>query len=416
MEIVKEKSPEGLIVRVKGRLDATWSDPLEEELSEILRSGERRIFLDLSQVDFLSSAGIRVIQQSWKEVHAIGGVLAVVDPSAAVQSILQLTGLTDMLKTEQERGAPAAESQPPLDLPDTGPVRFSIHAAEPRRTLGCRVWGDPARFASASYREEDCTRLSLGVDACAVGLGAFGEGFEDCRARFGEFLTAAGTTVHLPTGERASPDYFLPAGAFVPEVLALYAAIFEGAFSHQAAFEPAEGESLCLVDLAEAALILTGAPGAGLVMVAESAGLSGAALRRSPATGGSPFAFPDAREWLSFAQEKVHSRSLALVVGIASREPGELAPFLRPVRKGSGLLGHFHAAVFSYRALPAGPLDLTRTVAGLFETQDLLAVLHLVNDERALAGPGESELVRGTLWAGPLGEVTRMRGPAGAVS
>ena len=122
--------------------------------------------------------------------------------------------------------------------------------------------------------------------------------------------------------------------------------------------------------------------------------------------------YPAVREWVSFSQQKVHLRSVVLAVGIAAREPSApLAPFLRPLKRGGNPWGHFHAAVFSYRALRAGEQDLGETVRSLFETQDLLGVLHLLNDDRALSGMGESEFARGSLWSGPLSVEATPRSP-----
>ncbi|HEX2464055.1 MAG TPA: hypothetical protein VHR17_05460, partial [Thermoanaerobaculia bacterium] len=80
-------------------------------------------------------------------------------------------------------------------------------------------------------------------------------------------------------------------------------------------------------------------------------------------------------------------------------------PFLRPIGA-SGLTGHFHAAAFSHRPLPRGPLELKPTVAGLFEAEATRGLLHLIRDDRPLTGLGESELSRGALWAASIDRVT----------
>jgi hypothetical protein len=137
-------------------------------------------------------------------------------------------------------------------------------------------------------------------------------------------------------------------------------------------------------------------------MVAESAGLMGAALRRSPATGDGNkplFDHPRIREWLSFTPERAFPRGLVLTVGVAARVvPPALQPLLRPLGGERAEQGHFHAAAFSYSPLPKGRIDLAATVADLFRGERLQGVLHLVNDDRAIVGAGESEFVRGACW------------------
>ncbi len=77
---------------------------------------------------------------------------------------------------------------------------------------------------------------------------------------------------------------------------------------------------------------------------------------------------------------------------------------LRPLGKDGGATGHFHAAVFSYRALQRGELNLRTEIQALFNTESLQGLLHLLPDDREITGLGESEFLRGALWTGPIEE------------
>jgi hypothetical protein len=207
------------------------------------------------------------------------------------------------------------------------------------------------------------------------------------------------------------PDYVVSAGALVPSLEVLYALVCQGSFAALARFEkPPEGR-VGLSHVAEACLDVAGADAAGIVMVAESAGLVGVALRRSPAsaaTGDVPFDYPQVREWRSFTPERAHPRSLALVTGVVTRaESAELAAWVRPLGKPPSPAGHLHAAAFSYRPLQKGAIDLAPTVSGLFEGESLQSVLHLLADDRELVGIGESEFTRGACWIAPIAEVVK---------
>jgi hypothetical protein len=104
-----------------------------------------------------------------------------------------------------------------------------------------------------------------------------------------------------------------------------------------------------------------------------------------------------------FTPERAYARSLALVAGVATRvEHAALAPFVRPLAPQSPIRGHFHAAAFPYRAQSKGLLRLEDSVAGLFESESVLGLLHLLHDDRPYSGAGESEFVRGSFWAGPV--------------
>ena len=124
-----------------------------------------------------------------------------------------------------------------------------------------------------------------------------------------------------------------------------------------------------LGEIVEECLEIAGAEALGhRHQIAESAGLIGTALRRSPALRDSEtalFAFPQVRDWLSFAAEPVYTRALTLVVGIAARKaPALLMPLLRPLGQ-SALAAHFHAAAFSYRPMKGRELDLKATISEL---------------------------------------------------
>jgi hypothetical protein len=149
----------------------------------------------------------------------------------------------------------------------------------------------------------------------------------------------------------------------------------------------------------------------GVVMIAESAGLIGAALRRSPvlAPESNAFEFPRIRDWLSFTAERAYTKSVVLAAGVAVRgSAGPLAPVIRTFPNASGLpvSGHFHAAAFSYRPLQRGHIDLKASIKSLFEGQTLESILHLLSDDRAFSGSGQSELVRGACWAAPISHIT----------
>jgi hypothetical protein len=140
------------------------------------------------------------------------------------------------------------------------------------------------------------------------------------------------------------------------------------------------------------------------LIAGETEGLVGAALLKSPVdirNGVDPFVHPDVRQWLSLTPEPEHSRSTALVVGVATRKvTTELAPFVRPLAcaRSAELHGHFHAAVVPFRPLPGGAIELAATVSHVFEPGRIDSILHLLGDSRAIVGAGESSFARGVCW------------------
>jgi len=406
MEIVTQRERDILEVRVTGRLDAYWADHLTKALDEVIRDGSDRIRLHMAGVSFMSSMGIRVLLRSYKQLQRIGGSFAVSNPSEAVKAVLKLAGL-DVLLSPVVVAAPSRAQARTLERAG---VTFEVFEAIPEGSLRCHVVGSPKLLEGSHFAADDCRTWSFPDGTFGIGLGAFGHDFADCRARFGEFLAAGGNAVYLPTDGTNVPDHLVSAGALVPELKVLYALACEGSFAKLARFEAERGKGrIRLGELADACLEIVEQDAAGLVMVAESAGLMGAALRRSPALEPSEPAsldYPQIREWLSFTPERAYSRSLGLVVGVATRaERPRLTPLLRPIGREAWPAGHFHAAAFSYRPLQKGWIDLKPTLSALFEAETLQGVLHLLSDHRDIVGVGESEFLRGACWLAPIAEV-----------
>ncbi|MBI5307501.1 MAG: STAS domain-containing protein [Planctomycetes bacterium] len=371
MEITKQEFGDHIELCVKGRLDAYWADHLASALTNTIHDGMYHIKLNFSAVTFLSSAGIRILLKFYKQLKGIHGSLAVCRPSEQVKIVLELAGFNALLFSESAPPISTPREAPQIKKVEKEQMVYEIYEYTPGGFLTCRAIGN---------------------------------------RRFGEFLTVAGAAAYLPTDGTNIPDYLIASGAFVPELKVLYALHTTGTFAHIASFETKKAKGgATLSEMVNACLDIAAANMVGIVIVAESAGLMGAALRRSPvsqASEATPFEYPEIQDWFSFSTEKVYKRDLALIVGIATRTENPLLnPFLRQLGRETMPMGHFHAVVFSYRPLKKGKIDLKSTVSTLFEYERLQALLHLVYDDREIEGSGQSEFIRGACWFSPITEV-----------
>ena len=406
MEITQQPRDGRLELQLKGRLDANWADRVGSAIESAIRAGQHHIDLDLAQVDYLSSAGIRVLVKYYKQLTTAHGTLRVVRPTEAVLSVLQLSGIAGLLAAAAET-PPRAESPAQISRWERNGVAFEAHDQQPGRVLDGRLHGRPEKFAAGQLSAVESSRVRFDAEVFGLGLGAFGSGPEDARGRYGEFLAVAGAAVAQPTDGSSVPDFQIIEGQFVPEVSLLYGLTASGGFARLLRFEAAQSgrQVIALAELVEAALENLQTPAAGFAILAESASVVGATLRQSPAlaAGQSPWTFPGVRDWLSFTTERTDERDVALILGFAMGEPaGEATQFFRKIGPGTTAQGHFHAAVFPYRPLPKGNLNLKESVAGLLATESAQTVLHLLADEREFEGVGQTDLMRGACWVGPL--------------
>src|SRR5207249_4135139 len=324
MEIIKTQSGETLELRLRGRLDASWADHLGKAIDDAIRAGSHRIELNFAQVDYLSSAGLRLILKYYKQLKAVQGRLAITQPSAGAFTILKMAGFAEMMITAAPPVVPAPAGAEPVRVEKSG-ATFQVFNQAPGAQLQCTLIGQPEKFFAGGFQTADCVSVALPSGTFGLGLGAFGSGFEDCRERFGEFVAVAGMAAALPTDGSSVPDFVVTEESLVPELKVLYAVTGKGQFAQMMRFDagPEPPGVISLSNLVEAAMEISGANAAGVVLLAECAGLIGAALRRSPgrADAQSPLEFPGIRDWLSFTTERTHERNLTLLVGIALREP-----------------------------------------------------------------------------------------------
>ena len=99
--MIINKSVEGttLVLALIGRLDANTSPELEEELNQSLE-GIDTIIYDFKNLDYISSAGLRVLLISQKQMNRIGGSMVVRHVNDIVADIFEVTGFIDILTIE----------------------------------------------------------------------------------------------------------------------------------------------------------------------------------------------------------------------------------------------------------------------------------------------------------------------------
>jgi len=413
MHITKVQRGEIVEVRITGRLDGYWAEDLSTGLADVVREGGHQIRVNLSEVSFLSSSGIRVLVQCFKQLRAIDGSLAVWHPSQHVSEVLKLAGLYDLLISAAD-AAPATVSTTPSAVRhiERDTVSLDVFALPADRPMTCRSIGEPSRLDGCRFAADDLRTQAAHFPqaSLAVGLGALGKDFEDCRNRFGECLWIAGAAVYLPTDGTNVPDYLISGGTGLPDLKVLYGLTCEGPWRYLARFQAARKDvPVTLSALVDACLEIAGTDMAAIAMVAESSGLVGAALKQSPVAVGSttaPFGFPEVQQWLSFTPERAYPKTVVLAAGVGARtDAGAIAPLLRPFGASDFAVGHIHAAAFSYRPMRKGQVDLHETVRGLFETESPQTLLHLLHDDRERVGAGQSEFIQGACWIGPIGAI-----------
>ena len=99
MEITKTQEAATLTVALAGRITTNTAGEVGEALEDL--SGVERLVLDFAGVEFISSAGLRVLLVAQKAMMASGGAMVLKNVNDDVMDVFDVTGFADILTIEE---------------------------------------------------------------------------------------------------------------------------------------------------------------------------------------------------------------------------------------------------------------------------------------------------------------------------
>jgi anti-sigma B factor antagonist len=85
------------VVRLEGNLDTNTSPDVQERLNQIIDGGGAKILVNLKNVDFVSSAGLRVMLATAKRLSGTAGALRISDLNETVSEVFEISGFSTIL-------------------------------------------------------------------------------------------------------------------------------------------------------------------------------------------------------------------------------------------------------------------------------------------------------------------------------
>jgi anti-anti-sigma factor len=85
------------LINLDGRLDIAGAEAIDDQFSFATATRPKRIIVDLAQVDFLASIGVRILFTAARAQSARGGRIALAQPSPMVHKVLTTAGVDQMI-------------------------------------------------------------------------------------------------------------------------------------------------------------------------------------------------------------------------------------------------------------------------------------------------------------------------------
>jgi anti-sigma B factor antagonist len=104
MDISEERKGELVVLALSGRLDATSAKSFEEKILGVIDSGSQRLVVDLAQLEYVSSSGLRVFLLAAKRLEAARGKIVLCALKDHIRRVFDLAGFSWILSIYDTRG------------------------------------------------------------------------------------------------------------------------------------------------------------------------------------------------------------------------------------------------------------------------------------------------------------------------
>ena len=97
MEIQIKDSGGACVISVAGKLDAISASDYEKAMNQLIADGKTRFVVDFSELSYISSAGLRVLLSTAKQLKPKGGLALFANLQGNVQEVIEMTGFSTIL-------------------------------------------------------------------------------------------------------------------------------------------------------------------------------------------------------------------------------------------------------------------------------------------------------------------------------
>ncbi len=97
MDISEDRKADAVVLALSGKLDATTAKTFEDKILGLINSGGQRLVVDLAQLEYVSSSGLRVFLLAAKRLQAADGKIVLCGLQEHVRQVFDLAGFSSIL-------------------------------------------------------------------------------------------------------------------------------------------------------------------------------------------------------------------------------------------------------------------------------------------------------------------------------
>ncbi|MCK9581344.1 MAG: STAS domain-containing protein [Methanoregula sp.] len=213
MEISVSRTGEQLVLTLTGRMDGTGAQQANGVIQQNLTDHDMALIFDLGGVDYLSSAGLRIFQESARKMKERKGSVAVCRLQDFVRKLFTSGGflriVDDFPTVEAALAGTAAAGTAPdgeVKITGTGWTLSAHHQSDAPGIL--MVTGNLAAVHAGNVTAADIREMQIPAGGFCAATGAMARNKEEAAPLLGEMVQAGGMAFWIPTDGNLNPDFF----------------------------------------------------------------------------------------------------------------------------------------------------------------------------------------------------------------
>lgn len=354
LEITEYLISETKITKLSGRLDGVNSEEINKYIITILDKGIRKVVFDFSEVNYVSSAGLRVILINQKKITSAGGEISIYKLTPQIYDVFKMSGFIKIFKII-ENDDEFNSNNHNFDSESTSVSEFDNHTLEILSINGSvgkiEIIGSSDKIENSEYDESDKISISANEVDYAFGFATIGDDWVSVKDYFGESFILEKNLFVYPAVKRPAVDFMIYNEEMAnTNYLFLNGFKFTGSPSNIVSFK-IKDKFVDISDLLDSISNTLELNNFGFSIIAESKGLRGMNMKQVPLKENKPsnengiFDKTNFSDWVNFPVEQDDFNSIIAGVGFYSNKDVNKSNKFSDVLPGESKF-HLHCGIF----------------------------------------------------------------------